>query len=162
VEQETEQERLHRELIELLNELRVVLPGVQVLFAFLLTIPFSRGFPSLDSLERHVYFAALVFAVVSSIFLIAPSAYHRVLFRRGDLAYVIQHATRLALLGAAALALSIACAVFVVTQVVFNNAAAAVVGGAVAILSLTMWFGLPFLRRMKLERERGARGSSGR
>jgi hypothetical protein len=79
---ESEKERVDRELIELLNELRVALPGVQVLFAFLLTIPFARGFPGTTRAERDVYFVALVSAVVSTVLLMAPSAYHRILFRQ--------------------------------------------------------------------------------
>lgn len=158
--EETEEQRLNRELIELLNELRVVLPGVQVLFAFLLTIPFSRGFPRLDRLDRDVYFVALLAAVASSVLLIAPSAYHRVLFRHHDKEYVIEHATRMALLGTFALAISIACAVFVIGDFVFAGGFAAVVAAAVAALSVTLWFVLPFRRRALLDRRRRDAGSA--
>jgi hypothetical protein len=153
--EETEQQRLNRELIELLNELRVVLPGVQVLFAFLLTIPFSKGFPQLDRFDRDVYFAALLSAVASSILLIAPSAYHRVLFRHHDKEYVIERATRLALAGTFALAVSISCAVAVIADFVFGGAAAGIVAASVTAASLTFWFVLPLRRRARLDRRRG-------
>jgi hypothetical protein len=78
------EERRNRELIELLNELRVALPGVQVLFAFLLTIPFANGFPKLSELDRDVYFVALLATLVSTALLLTPSAYHRFVFRRHD------------------------------------------------------------------------------
>jgi hypothetical protein len=156
--EESEKQRLNRELIELLNELRVVLPGVQVLFAFLLTIPFARGFPDLDRLDRDVYFGALLAAVASSILLIAPSAYHRVLFRHHDKEYVIEMATRMALVGTFALAVSISCAVFVIADFVFGGVAAGVVGALVTIMSVTFWFLLPLRRRARLDRlgEHGA------
>ncbi|MDQ1512771.1 MAG: hypothetical protein QOC59_613 [Microbacteriaceae bacterium] len=155
--EETEQERLNRELIELLNELRVVFPGVQVLFAFLLTIPFSQRFSRVDGLERDVYFAALLAAVASSILLIAPSAYHRVLFRHHDKEYLIEQATRMALIGTAALAVSFSCAVFVIADVVFGGPAAGLVAALVAAQALTLWFVLPFRRRTKLDRRARAR-----
>src|SRR5688572_10321765 len=75
---ETEKERVDRELIELLNELRVALPGVTVLFGFLLTLPFTGAFDSLSSADRNVYFAAVVMTVLSTAFLVAPSAHHRI------------------------------------------------------------------------------------
>jgi hypothetical protein len=148
---ESEQQRLNRELIELLNELRVVLPGVQVLFAFLLTIPFSRGFPKLDRLDRDVYFAALLAAVASSILLIAPSAYHRILFHQGDKKYLIETSTRMAVIGTFALAVSICCAVFVLADFVFGGVAALAVSALVMIMSVTFWFVLPLRRRGELE-----------
>ena len=74
-------DRVDRELIELLNELRVALPGVQVLFAFLLTVPFSNGFQRLTGIQRNAYFVAFVLAALSAALLIAPSSYHRLRFR---------------------------------------------------------------------------------
>ena len=159
--EETEHERLNREFSELLNELRVVLPGVQVLFAFLLTIPFSKGYPRLDRVERDVYFAAFLSAVGSSILLIAPSAYHRVLFRLHDKEYLIEQASRMALIGTAALAVSISCAVFVIADFVFGGLAAGIVCAVVAGLVLTLWFVLPLRRRAALESRTRAHGSLG-
>jgi Family of unknown function (DUF6328) len=82
-EDESPGERANRELIELLNELRVALPGVQVLFAFLLTVPFTQRFDVLDATERRVYYAAVMTTAVSTLFLIAPTAHHRLRFRSG-------------------------------------------------------------------------------
>jgi hypothetical protein len=154
--EETEQQRLNRELIELLNELRVVLPGVQVLSGFLLTIPFSNGYSRLDRLERDVYFAAFLTAVASTILLIAPSAYHRVLFRHHDKQYLIDRATRMALAGTAALAVSMSCAAFVIGDVVFGGLVAGVVTALVVGHSLLLWFVLPLRRRVKLDNARRA------
>src|SRR3954470_21809839 len=78
---ETEKQRVDRELIEMLNELRVALPGVQVLFAFLLTLPFTQGFDKISDNERRWFFLSVVLAALSSMFLIAPSAHHRLRFR---------------------------------------------------------------------------------
>ena len=80
---EDEKGRRDRELIELLNELRVAMPGVQVLFAFLLIVPFSSGYPKMTGLQRDVYFVAFLCAAVATILLIAPSAHHRLRFRGG-------------------------------------------------------------------------------
>src|SRR5438093_7923415 len=81
---EGNKQRVNRELIELLNELRVVLPGVQVLFAFLLTVPFSNGFSRMTDVQRNVYFVAFVATTIATILFIAPSTYHRIQFRQGD------------------------------------------------------------------------------
>src|SRR5438067_3401332 len=104
---ESEKQRVDRELIELLNELRVALPGVQVLFAFLLTIPFSRGWPKTTQLEHDLFFLALLAAVASTVLLMAPSAYHRILFRSRSKERMLLHANLLALLGLATLAVSL-------------------------------------------------------
>jgi len=149
---ESEDERLDRELIELLNELRIVLPGVQVLFAFLLTLPFSNGFPRLGDLDRDVYFVSLIAAVVSSVLLIAPTAYHRVLFRKHDKDFLITVATRLALVGMLALAVSFSCGVFVISHFVFGAVSAGIATGVTAGMSALLWFGLPFWRRLQLDR----------
>ena len=100
---ETDRDRLNRELLELLNELRVALPGVQVLVAFLLAIPFARGFATTTRFERNLYFGALVSALIATVLLMAPSAYHRVLFRHHDKELLIRHANRLAIAGIIAL-----------------------------------------------------------
>lgn len=106
--EESEQRRVNRELIELLNELRVALPGVQVLFAFLLAIPFAKGFPRTTRLERDAFFGALASAMAATVLLMAPSAYHRILFRHHDKEQLIRHANRLAIAGTTALAVALA------------------------------------------------------
>jgi hypothetical protein len=137
---------LDRELIELLNELRVALPGVQVLFAFLLTVPFSQRFGSLTGLQRGVYFGTVMATALASTFLIAPSAYHRLRWRQHDKEQMLITSNRLSIAGTAFLALSIASAVFLVTDVLFGVGAAALAGGATAGIVTWFWFGLPLVR----------------
>ena len=109
---EDERERVNRELIELLNELRVALPGVQVLFAFLLTVPFSQGFHQVTRAQRGVYYGAFVSAALATALLIAPSSYHRIHFRRRDKERMLLTSNKLAISGMAFLALSVAGVVY--------------------------------------------------
>jgi uncharacterized protein DUF6328 len=143
---ESEQERLDRELIELLNELRLALPGVQVLFAFLLTIPFTGGFPKVSAGDRYVYFAAFLLTTLSTAMLIAPTAYHRLRWRQHDKEQMLEIANRLAIGGLGVLAVAMSCVLYVVTDVLFGPAAGAIVavGGAVAFTGL--WYVLPLSR----------------
>jgi hypothetical protein len=150
-------ERVDRELIELLNELRVALPGVQVLFAFLLTVPFSIGFQRLTRLQRNAYFVAFVLAAMSAALLIAPSSYHRLRFRTGDKERMLFTSNKLAIWGLALLAMAMACAVFVVTDVLFGAPAAAGVTAGIAGWLTWFWFGIP-LGRILADR-RSATGS---
>jgi hypothetical protein len=144
---EGEKERVDRELIELLNELRVALPGVQVLFAFLLILPFQQGWQQISDVERHVYFAALASSAVASALLIAPSVYHRLNFRRRSKERMLYDSTRMAIAGAAFVAIGIACAVFLVADVVYGTPAALVVTLVAVALYGGLWFVLPLLRR---------------
>jgi hypothetical protein len=159
---ESPKERVDRELIELLNELRVVLPGVQVLFAFLLTVPFSQGFDTLSELQRDVYFAAFVLATVASMLLIAPSSYHRIRFRHGDKERMLFTSNKLAISGSVCLALSMACAVFLITDLLFDSRWAAGVTAGAASGFAWFWYGLPLKRRYedikagRVPKERGA------
>jgi Family of unknown function (DUF6328) len=99
VKEEDEKQRLDRELIELLNELRVVLPGVQVLFAFLLILPFSKGFAQVTESERVVYIAAVFCTTLATVLLTAPSSYHRLRFREHLKEQLIETSNRLAIAG---------------------------------------------------------------
>lgn len=146
---ETERERVNRELLELLNELRVALPGVQVLVAFLLAIPFARGFFSTTRLERDLYFGALASAMIATILLMAPSAYHRVLFRHHDKELLIRHANRLAIAGIIALGVALAVNLLFVTEYVFGPTLAAVATVAIVGLIALFWFGLPIWIRLR-------------
>src|SRR5438552_14059490 len=121
---EDEKARRDRELIELLNELRVVLPGVQVLFAFLLTVPFSNGFSRMTHLQRGVYFVSFVCAALATVMLITPSTSHRLLFRRRHKERLLYTANRLIIAGTAFLAASMTSAVFVITDVLYKVPAA--------------------------------------
>jgi hypothetical protein len=146
VPQEDEQERVNRELIELLNELRVALPGVQVLFAFLLILPFSQGFAKTTTAQRDVYFVVLLCTVFASALLIAPSAYHRLHFRSQDKEKMLFTSNRLAIWGMAFLALAITGSTFVVTDVLFRILAASLVSALVAGWFAWFWYLLPRLR----------------
>src|SRR6266508_4625216 len=112
---------LDRELIELLNELRVALPGVQVLFAFLLIVPFSNGWNNVTEVQRYVYFVAFLCAAAASAFLIAPSVIHRLRWREGDKEHLLVTANRLAITGAVFLAAGMTATVFLITDVLFDN-----------------------------------------
>ena len=152
---ESEKQRVDRELIELLNELRVVLPGVQVLFAFLLTVPFSNGFTRMTELQRDVYFVSFLSATMATILLIAPSTYHRIQFRRGGKERMVRTSNTLAIAGTAFLALAMAAAVFVITDVLFHDVAAGIVSGLAAAAAVALWYGLPLYRRL-VERRGGS------
>ncbi len=117
---ESKDERLDRELIELLNELRVALPGVQVLFAFLLVVPFQQGYTRLSALDRDVYFVAVMAAMLATALLIAPSVFHRIRFRDTDKEWLIQMSNRLALVGTFFIAVAMVCTVYLITNVLFG------------------------------------------
>lgn len=133
---------LDRELIELLNELRVALPGVQVLFAFLLAVPFANGWDRVTDLQRDVFFVAFVATASASILLIAPSVHHRLLWREGDKERILRTANRLAIAGTGFLALGMTAAVFLIADILFKGwwaaLTTALVGGGFA----WFWYGL--------------------
>ena len=146
---EREDKDLDRELIELLNELRVTLPGVQVLFAFLLIAPFSQTFDRINDLQKYAYLAALVSAALGSALLIAPTPYHRIRFRDRDKEVMLQTANRLALAGTVFLATGISCALFFVTDFLFRSPVPALVTAAVAGVIATFWYALPISRELR-------------
>src|SRR5256885_7965995 len=122
---------LDRELIELLNELRVVLPGVQVLFAFLLAVPFANGWARVTDLQRDVFFVAFICTAAASILLIAPSAYHRLRWREGDKEQMLRISNRLAIAGTVFLALGMTAVVFLISDILFKGLWAAVTSGLI-------------------------------
>ena len=140
---EDPKERVDRELIELLNELRVALPGVQVLFAFLLVVPFSQRYGVLSAADRRVYFAAVLGSAAASAFLIAPSAHHRIRFRAGSKERMLKVANALSVAGMVALAFSMGCVVYVISSVLHSSTTAAVVTGVVTAAIAALWFVLP-------------------
>ena len=146
---ESKDERLDRELIELLNELRVALPGVQMLFGFLLAVPFSQRFESITTTQRSVYYATFLATAAATIFFIAPTAYHRLRFRQRDKEQMIQTSSRLTIVGTACLATALSGAVFLVTDLLFHTVATAVAAAATAGLLLWFWYGLPLWRRAR-------------
>jgi Family of unknown function (DUF6328) len=153
---ESERERRNRELIELLNELRVALPGVQVLFAFLLAVPFASGFPKLDKLDRDVFFAAFITTAISTAFLIAPSSYHRLRWRAHDKEQLLRTSNTLTIIGLGFLAVSIVCVVFVLSDFLFHRTWAAVFTAALAVTFFALWYGLPLAMGF-VERRRATR-----
>jgi len=140
---ESVEERHNRELIELLNELRVALPGVQVLFAFLLAVPFANGFPKLSSTGRDLYFAAFIATALSSVLLIAPSSYHRLRWRQHDKERMLIISNALTIAGLFSLAVAITCVVFVITDYLFHRTWAAAFTALVGATFLLLWYGLP-------------------
>jgi hypothetical protein len=143
---ETPAERVDRNFNELLGELRVALPGVQVLFAFLLTVPFAQGFASLSGFERGLYFAVLLLTALASALLIAPTAYHRIQFRQGRKHQILFFANRAALAGLACLALAMSGAILLITHFLFGPAAAIPIGIAASALFGSLWYLLPWGR----------------
>jgi amino acid transporter len=140
---ESEEQRHNRELIELLNELRVALPGVQVLFAFLLAVPFANGFPKLSHFDRVVFYAAFIATALSTVLLIAPSSYHRLRWRQHDKERMLQVSNGLTIAGLFCLAVAITCAVFVITDFLFHHSWAATFAAIVAAAFVVLWYGLP-------------------
>ena len=145
-------EDLDRELIELLNELRVALPGVQVLFAFLLILPFQNRFPDLGEFARDVYFAAFLFTAVATAFFIAPTAYHRLRWREHDKERMLQTSNRQAIAGSVFLALAIVCTVYLITDVLHDATTAAVLAAGAGVLYAWLWYGLALSRRLRDQR----------
>jgi hypothetical protein len=147
---ETEKERLDRNLEELLGELRVALPGVQVLFAFLLVVPFNQGYTRMSAFDKRIYFATLLCTVVASLLLIAPTVHHRVEFRRDDKAHLVRSANRLAIAGLGMLALAMSGAILLVTNVIFDTATTIVATAATLVAFAGVWYVLPLRRRGRL------------
>jgi hypothetical protein len=149
---ETEEERLDRNLSELLQELRVALPGVQVLFAFLLTVPFQQGFTKVTPFQERIYFVTLICTAISTATLIAPSAYHRMTFRMQQKKHLVFVANRLTIVGLGFLALAMTGAVMLITDVVFGaTATVAVTTALVLCMFVALWYLLPLRRRVSAE-----------
>jgi Family of unknown function (DUF6328) len=147
---ETPLERCDRNLAELLQEVRVVQTGVQVLFAFLLTVPFSAGFREVTAFQTYVYFATLLITAAAAVLLIAPTSWHRLLFRRGDKEHLVQVANTCALAGLGCVAISMVGVVLLVSDVLFGSPAMVVAGTGAGAACATAWFVLPALRRRQL------------
>jgi phosphatidylserine synthase len=153
VPEEDDEGRLDRELIELLNELRVTLPGVQVLFAFLLIVPFSQRFAQVNDLQKYAYLLTLVATGVGAALLIAPTPYHRIQFRHRDKEVMLRTSNRLAIVGTVCVAVAMTSAVFFVTDFLFHAPVPALITALVAGCLFSFWYGLPLARRLQ-ERSR--------
>jgi hypothetical protein len=149
---ETQQERLNRELDTLLGELRVAMPGVQVLFAFLLAVPFQQRFAQVTDFQRDVYFATLLAAAAASALFVAPTAYHRLMFRHRDKPRLVSISSKLAVAGLVCLAIAMNGAVLLVTDVLFATTTVAVTVAGTSALFVALWFGLGLVRRFGNER----------
>lgn len=144
---ENEKQRLDRELVELINEVRVALPGVQVLFAFLLAVPFQGGWADVTTLQERAYFTALVGALIASTLLISPSALHRVNFRAGNKERIVRIANALTFVGLLVLAVAMSAAMLLVTDVIFSTRGAVMVSAGASIGFVLMWVVLPYAVR---------------
>jgi MFS family permease len=156
---EDRSERLDRELIELLNELRVALPGVQVLFAFLLIVPFSDRFDRLDASDRRVYFAAVLATVASTICLMAPTAHHRLRFRSGIKEQLLRVGNVFAIVGLVLLAFAMAAVTYVITDEIYPGSLPRIVTSVLVAAFVVVWFVLPvFFRRERTPEPRAPSG----
>ncbi|HEY6654673.1 MAG TPA: DUF6328 family protein [Solirubrobacterales bacterium] len=138
-------ERVSRELIELLNELRVALPGVQVLFAFLLAVPFAQGFTHTTDFQRALFFVVMSLTAVSLALLIAPSAWHRLRFRQQDKERILRASNKMSIAGLGFLALAMTGAVMLIADFIYSPTLTIVSGVAAAIVFGLLWYVLPLL-----------------
>jgi amino acid transporter len=148
-EEESPKERADRELIELLNELRIVLPGVTVLFGFLLAVPFAKGWPKVTPFERDVFLVAFLATGVSVVFLTAPSSYHRLRFRAGNKEHLVRQGSRLAVAGIGAFAVALEAVVLLVFDYVLSTGSAVVATVGFTLFVVFLWYGLPLYGRLR-------------
>ena len=144
-----EERRRDRQMIELLNELRVALPGVQILFAFLLTVPFAQRFATLTAFQRDVYFITLVMTALSTACLIAPSAAHRLRFHQSERAWIVESANRLTIAGLCFLAAALGGSVLLITDLMFDGARVWIYTGAIVAVIVVLWFVRPLTRHAR-------------
>jgi hypothetical protein len=144
---ESEEERDDRNLAELLQELRVAGLGVQVLFGFLLSLPFTNRFDRLSQGQRELYLGTLVLAAVATALLLGPVAYHRLVFRRGQKEGLVRAANVMAVAGLAAVGLAVSAAVLLVTGYVASALSAGLITAFVTCLFGLLWFAFPLARR---------------
>lgn len=144
-----DQESVDRELTQLLDEVRVAIPGAEVLFAFLLGLAFTERFTHATSLQRHVYFATLLSTAAATALLIAPSAYHRIRFRDGDKNRMLYTATRMMIGSLILLLFAVSGAVFLVADIMYASPVAAIASVLTAAWFVSFWFTLPIMRRVR-------------
>jgi hypothetical protein len=146
--EEDKKARVDRELIELLNELRIVLPGVQVLFAFLLILPFNQGFAKVSDTQRAVYFGSFICTALATALFIAPSTYHRLRFRQRDKERMLFTANKLTIAGTILLLIATAGVVYLITDVLYHNVTAGLITAGMTAWFVWFWYGLPLSRRV--------------
>jgi hypothetical protein len=150
---ESESERIDRNLQEMLGELRVALPGVQVLFAFLLVVPFNQRFSMVTSLQQTIYFVTMMFTTASTICLITPTVHHRLEFRMQDKENIVRTGNRIVVLGLALLAIAMTGAVVFITDVLYQSPTVWLVGIGAGVAFVIFWFAIP-LRRIAMSKGR--------
>jgi hypothetical protein len=143
---ESPQDKQNRQLIELLNELRLAVPGVQMLFGFLLAVPFSTRFSSVSNLGRDLYLVTFLTAGAATLCLIAPTSIHRIEWRHGQKRQLLRLSNTLAILGTLFLAIAISTAIAFVIEFLLGAAWAALIGGTAALLFAALWYGVPLFR----------------
>ncbi len=141
-----EEELRDRQMTELLNELRVALPGVQILFAFLLAVPFQQGFQRVTETQKDLYFATLMATCAATVCLIAPSAMHRLRFHQRDRAFLIESANRYMIAGLVFLGIAIVLAVILISDYLYDGALVWLAPLAVALAIAAVWFARPLAR----------------
>ena len=146
---ERSKEVLDQEWGELVEEHRLAMPGVQVLFAFLLILPFQNRFEGLSTQQEYVYYAALLSATVAIILLITPTAAHRIQWRQADKEALLQMSTRAAIAATVFIAAAMTASVYLITDVLFGEPATAIVGSLVAAAFVGFWYAFPLYRRYK-------------
>ena len=147
---ESEEERADRNLSDLLQELRVALPGVQVLFAFLLTVPFSNRFQDLSDFQEKLYFGILICVALATVMLVAPTAGHRILFRRQQKEFIVTLANNLSLIGLLLVAISMCGVITLISDYLFGATTAVLSTTGIALAFIGFWFVGPLLRRQQL------------
>jgi hypothetical protein len=148
--QEEAYERADRNLSELLQELRVALPGVQVLFAFLLTVPFSQRFDTLTPFQEKLYYAILLSTALTTALLVAPTATHRLLFQKRDKERIVKVSNRLAIIGLAFMAISICGVVLLISDFLFEPPTQVIATAGAVFVFGALWFAIPLVRRAQM------------
>jgi len=148
--EETEEERLDRNLNEMLQELRVALPGVQVLFAFLLAVPFAQGWEQITGFQKGAYFGTLICTAISAVMLISPTAYHRLTFRYQQKRKLVFYSNRFSIIGLTFLALAMTGAIMLITDFLFGSTATIITTAATVLVFGVFWFALPLQQRLSL------------
>jgi O-antigen/teichoic acid export membrane protein len=146
IRHEDEKHRWDRNFADLLQELRVAQTGIQILFAFLLTLPFSNGFPRTTAFQKDVYVVALLAAAASTAMIISPVAFHRALFRQGRKPELVRYAHRMATGGIGFLLISMVSSVFLIVDYLLSRPMALMLGGLTAVFFLLFWAGIPWYR----------------
>ena len=144
------QEKLDRNTTDLVGELRIAAVGIQVLFAFLLVVPFNAGWKQVNSFQRDVYFIALLCIATAAVLLIAPTIHHRLLSRRHQKAYLVDFTTRLVICAGVLLAIGLVAIMVMLTDYLFGGVLAAIVGAGGVVLIGGLWFAVPLVRRREV------------